>query len=508
MSFNALQALNTISNPGGVGLPVTQYAQAMQQALTQQLTTAPQTQLDTLQTQQSALSALQTALQTFQNATYTLASSQSWDSVSATSSDSSAFSATTSAGAQVGSYTVQVTQLASYQTTIQTSNAQSSATGTSTLSAGSLTINPVSGSSNSSASISITSGESLSSIASAINADTSSTGVQAQILDTTNGYVLSLSSSQTGASNGFTITDTVSGSSTGQFGFTNESTAQNANMTIDGQSFTSSTNTFSQAIPNVTITVSGTTSSSQTLSITSDPSSAEKAVQTWMSAYNTLIDLVNKDTAYTPGSSSGSAGTSGPLFTDPNATGLLSQLPQALNSVISTVSSSVNSLASVGIVINPTNGHLEFQSSSGYSFSGSQFTGTLQNGQTMFENAMSQNAQAVQQLFGVVQSSASTAIPTSGVLGQMNQTLNTFLDGNNGQSPLQGDINALAAQQTNIQNYLNQINQQIQQQVQNFTNQLNQLNLAMQQSQAQMQQLSALMGGSSSSGGSSGSPVL
>lgn len=507
MSFNPLQAINTISNPGGVGLPVTQYTQAMQQALEQELTVKPQQQIDTLQTSESALSDLQTALQTFQTATQTLASSQNWNSVTATSSDTSAFTATTAAGAQVGSYSISVTSLAGYQTSIQTANLQSSASGTSTLSAGTLTLTPVSGSSNSSATINVTSGESLESISQAINADTSSTGVQAQVLDTANGYALSLSSSQTGADNGFTISDTVSGSSSSQFGFTNESTATNADMTIDGQSFTSSTDSFSNAIPNVVINVSQLVSSSQsaTLTIASNPSSSVTAVKTWMDAYNTLINLLHKDTSYQAGSGSSSAPTTGPLFTDVNANNLLSQLPSTLNAVISTSSSAVNSLSSIGIVVNPTNGNLQFQSSSGYSFAGSTFTGTLQSGQTMFENAMTSNPQAVEQLFGVVQINASTAIPQAGsILGNMNATLNTYLVGSDNQvSPLQSDINSLQAQQQNIQSYLTQVNSQIQQQVDDFTKQLNQLNLAMQQSQSQMQQLAALMGGSSSSSASS-----
>ena len=294
--------------------------------------------------------------------------------------------------------------------------------------------------------------------------------------------------------------------------------ATDAQINLDGQVLTSSTNTFQNSIPNVTIQVSQTMSSPGTLTLATDPSSVVTAVQTWMNAYNTLIDLVHQDTAYTPASStssgSQSSGTAGPLFNDPNATGLLEQLPADLNQIFSTTDSAISSLASIGIVTDPTTGHLEFQPSSGYNLAGSSASVSLQDGKTMFENAYDSDPNAVQQLFGVVQTTSSTAIPVTGqgVLAAINSTLQTFLYGSgSGTSPIQGDIDSITAQQNNINNYLNMINQQINSQIANYTDQLNALNAAMQQSQTQMQELSALFSGSSystSSSSSSSSSVL
>ena len=234
-----------------------------------------------------------------------------------------------------------------------------------------------------------------------------------------------------------------------------------------------------------------------------------------MNSYNSLVDLLRKDTAYTPSSENSSnsqatSGTVGPLFNDPNATALLEQLPAQLTQMFTTSNSAVSSLASIGIVVDPTNGHLEFQPSSGFSFSGgSTFSGSLQNGQTMFENAISSNASSVEQLFGVVQNnSLSTAIPNKpSVLYSMYNTLQTFLYGANGLSPIQGDLNSISAQQKSINSYLTMVNSQINQQIANYTSQLNALNAAMQQSQMQMQKLGALFGGSSSSSSTSSSTI-
>ena len=470
-----------------------------------------------LSTSQSALQALQTALQSFESATQTLASSQNWNAVSATSTNTSAFTVTTSPGAQPSTYSISVTSLATNQIDIQnlSSQYQNTETGPSNLTSGTIAITPKTANNGKAVTFNVTAGESLDSIVSSINQQSATTGVQASVINNgQNQYLLALSSTQTGTANGFSISGTLIGSGSGQIQFPSSPTSgpTNATITLDGQTITSSTNTFTNSIPNVTIQVSQT--GSGTLNVSSDTSSVVKSVQTWMNSYNSLVDLLRKDTAYTPSSTSSSSGqassgTVGPLFNDPNATALLEQLPAQLTQMFTTSNPAVSSLASIGIVVDPTNGHLEFQPASGFSFSGgSTFSGSLQNGQTMFENAVSSSASSVEQLFGVVQNnSLSTAIPNKpSVLYSMYNTLQTFLYGANGVSPIQGDLNSISAQKTSINSYLNMVNSQINQQIANYTSQLNALNAAMQQSQMQMQKLGALFGGGSSSASSSTIP--
>lgn len=491
-----LQQLNTVSNPSGNGLPVTQYVQDLQTILQQELEKPLQNQISTLTSQQSALSSLQSALQTFQQATETLASLQSWSTVQASTSNSSVLSVTASAGASIGTYSIQVTSLAQAQTTFQTSGLQSTANGASTLASGTLVITPNTLNNAQSVSINIAQGESLQDIANAINQMTTQTGVAASVISNgQNSYFLALSSIQTGQAYGFTVTETNVGSNGAQITFQTDTQAQNATIVVGGQTLSSSTNTFQNYIPNVTIQVNSVGTANVTLS--NDTNGAEKAVQTWMNAYNTLIDTIRQDTAYTPASGAKTSSSAGPLFGDPLTQGLLQQIPVAVSSVVSSVASQYNSLASIGIVLDPTTGHLEFQSASGFSSA----AGTLPDGQTMFQQALASNLSAVEQLFGVVDTTAPQAIPTSGVLGNLYNLLNTMLIGNpngTGQSPIQSEISALQSQQTTLQNYLNLVDAQIQDRVQQYENQLNKLNSVMQQAQAQMQQLSALFKSSSS----------
>ena len=496
-----MQQLNTISNPGGGGVPVTQYVQEYQAVLTQQLESTPKQELSTLSTQQSALTALQSALNQFQSATQTLASLQAWTPVTVASS-SSAFSATAQAGAQPATYSIGVTQLAQSQFSVATVG-QTTESGSSSITAGSLTVTSLNGGA---ATVSITAGESLDSIAAAINQNSATTDVSASIINSGSGstpYYIALQSTQTGAQYGFSLSSSTSSTylST-NFGFpsTPNQAAQNAQITVDNSvNLSSSSNTFTSAIPNVTLTVSQPTSTAGTLTIAQNQSAIVGAVQTWMKSYNSLIDLVHKDTAYTPGTGT-TPGTSGPLFNDPNAAGVLAQLPAALNMVQG--SGVQNSLASVGIVLDPNTGHLEFQPAGGFGSTG----GTLQDGQTMFTNALQSNASAVQQLFGVVQNAgASSAIPTTGVLGSVTTTLSEFVGGGGQTGTIQSELTGIQSQQTNLNSYITQLDQMISQNVANFTKQLNALNASLAQSQSQMQMLAALMGGGSAgSGGSTG----
>lgn len=509
MSINPLQMLNSIPNPGGTGLPVQQYASEMQQALQAQLETIPNNELSTLSSTQSALNQLQPALQQLQSATQTLASSLTWNT-SDLSTTGTGFTATASAGAQPSSYSLAVNSLAQSQWNTSTIGLATS-TGASTLTAGVFTITPsTTASVTGTATITVTAGESLSDIVSSVNQNTADTGVVASIINNNGSYQLSFQDTNAGANNSFQLTDTSGDVIATQLNVTQVATATDASITLDGSvNLTSSSNTFNNAIPNVDIQVTqaGTTG---TLTLAQNTNSAVQAVQTFMNAYNSVISTLNSDTAYTPASSSGQSASTGALFSDPVATGLLSQLPTAINSFIASTSGTNNlfqSLAQIGIVVNPNNGNLQFQSASNLAISGSSGTNiSLPSGQTMFTNALKQNASQVQQLFGVIQTtSLSSETPTQGILGNVNTVLNEFLGSGSQTGAIQGELTSISAQQKSINQYLTQVNQMIQSNIQNYTLQLNTLNANIQQTTSQMTQLQSLMGGGSSSSSSSSS---
>ncbi|KYP81716.1 flagellar filament capping protein FliD [Ferroacidibacillus organovorans] len=497
MSVNLLQQLNTIPNPGGIGVPVTQYTTDLQKVLTAQLTGVSTSELATLSGTQTALTSLQSALSAFQNASNTLASTLTWNPVNVTNSNSAVIAVSATAGALNSNYTIAVTQLAQAQVNVATAGHQSSATASSTLASGSLSITP---SGQSGVTISITSGESLSAIAAAVNNAT--TAVQASVINTGSSstpYELMFQSTQTGLSNSFTLSDSATSTGASQLSASTATvTAQNAAATIDGSiNVQSQTNTFSNAIPDVTFTAlqSGGTSSVQ---ISQNTSSVIQSVQSWMSAYNSLIDLIHSGTAYTPASGN-TAASVGPLFSDGVTNQLLFELPNSLNQSVG--SGTISALAQIGIVTDPTTGHLEFQPSAGFQAGGAP----LQNGQTLFTQALTSNQNAVESFFGVVSGiTSSSAYPVSGLLGNVSTMLSRY-GTIAGSGEIGTELTSISAQQTSISNYLTTVNQQITAQVQNFAAQLNALNTALAHSQSQMSLLSSLMGGGGSSASSSSS---
>jgi flagellar hook-associated protein 2 len=217
----------------------------MQQALQLQLTTEPDNQISAMQ----ALTALQSYVQTFQTATYTLTASQSWSSVTGSSSNPSAFTFTTTTGAQPANYSVNISQLAQNEFYVGTSGFASNVAAIAT---GSFFIQPTTLNSGTAVTITVDStNDTWQGLESAINNDTSTTGVQAGIIYNGSTYQLSLSSDQTGTNYAFSMT----GSASNQFRFSALAnvSATNASLTLDNIPITSQTNSFVNAMPNVVI---------------------------------------------------------------------------------------------------------------------------------------------------------------------------------------------------------------------------------------------------------------
>src|SRR5262245_54147779 len=166
--------------------------------------------LTALQTRQKALQAtdttygqLATKLDTLQTATSALSKNSSFITYAATSSDTAAVTATASSAAVEGRYDVIVSQLALSQITVSSSFAPDTTT-TVVASGGTLTIGGVA--------VNVTGPSTLADLASAINANTS-VPASASIVETTPGeFHLVLTGKDTGAANGFTIVNGLTGS--------------------------------------------------------------------------------------------------------------------------------------------------------------------------------------------------------------------------------------------------------------------------------------------------------
>jgi flagellar hook-associated protein 2 len=359
--------VGSVSSLGvGSGLDANTIISKLMAAESQPLTDM-QTQDVVLQTQVSTFGQIQSLFADLQTASQTLASPTLWNQTAGSSSDSTSVAVATSSGgsAVAGSYSVAVSQLASVQTATSTAFASSS----STLSSGSLTIelgtwagNPATGFTAQTGATPVTvtidpANTSLAAIRDAINA--AGAGVTATIITDSNGARLSLQSSASGAVNGFRITATEDvndgNPATGlsALGFdaqaaspmTLNQSAQDAQATINGIAITSASNTLTNVIDGLTITLNRQTSANVNLSVAPDNTSAQKGIDSFVSAYNALASYLQTQTKYDD-----STKTAGPLQGNRTAVTLENQLRAVLNQA-STASSQYAMLSDIGITM-------------------------------------------------------------------------------------------------------------------------------------------------------------
>ncbi|WP_130835299.1 flagellar filament capping protein FliD [[Erwinia] mediterraneensis] len=335
------------------------------------LQTAEKASLTPISTQQSAYTAklsaygtLKSALTSFQTANTALNSADLFSATKATT-NSTAFTATTSGNTIAGKYTVSIEKLAQAQTL--TSSQTQSDTKTAIASSDS-TITIQQGNGKDPVTLSLKpENSSLSGIRDAING--ANAGVSASIIKTAEGsYVLSLTSNETGTKNAMTLS--VSGDTalqdflgSGSNGMKESVAAQDAKITVNNVAITSSSNTISDALEGITLNLSETTTSDQTLTITKDTSKAEDAVKSWVDAYNALQDTFSSLTKYTAVDAGADAQSSsnGALLGDSTLRTIQTQLQGMLNNTAST--SSFKTLSQIGITTDPTSGKLTLDDS-------------------------------------------------------------------------------------------------------------------------------------------------
>lgn len=369
----------------------------------------------------SALGTLKSALATFQSSLTVFggaAKNSAFNALSAASSDNTVFTATASAGAAVGSYQVQVQSLAQSQQLISNSfsggSTSSVGTGTLTLSLGSQSFNVTIDDSN----------NTLAGIRDAINSASGNPGVSAALVyGTNNSAQLILTSARTGAANTITVAssggdgglDALNYSSANTANFTVQQAAQDATISIAGVTHTSSTNVVSDALDGVTLNLQQAKPNSNVyLTVTNDSSHVTSLLQSFVTAYNTMIQQV------TPlGSYDASTKTAGPMLGDPVLKGIQNQLFHAMSDTVSGVGSAYNSLASLGVTTNAD--------------------GTLSLDSNVLNSALSSNFQNVVSVMG----------STSGVISRLNSMLGTVLSTT---GIIETRSNSLTAQQTNIDN--------------------------------------------------------
>ncbi len=349
----------------------------------------------------SAVGTLKSALSTFQSALSALDTASSFDSLAASSSNQNALTASAGADAVAGSYSVNVTQLAQAQQLVSNPVAgginATVGTGTLTLSLGTQSVNVAIDSTD----------NTLSGIASAINSAADNPGISATVVQGTDGAHLLLASTLTGAAN--TIQVSASGgdgglaslaySGPGSTNYTQVTAAQDAIVSVAGVSSQSASNTVTNAIGGVTLNLLATTTtgSPATISVSNDTTTVAENVNSFVAAYNTLVQQFS-----TLGGYDASSGTAGPLLGNPVLTGIQTQIEGVVHGIANTGSSTYSSLASIGVT--------------------TKSDGTLSLNSTTLQNALSSNFSAVSQLFS----------STNGVATQLNTQLNNDLAASTG----------------------------------------------------------------------------
>ena len=265
-------------------------------------------------------------------------------------SASSALSMSVSNGAATGDHTLTISQVATAQKVVGTS--QSSQTDELGYS-GTFSIGLEGGTTSD---ITIDSTMSLQDIVDSINAQTSTTNVQASIVQVSSGsYEMVLTGTKDAADisysstsgddilNKLGVTD-----STGAFADVLQ-TSQAAEFALDGISMTRDTNDITDVLTGVTFNLLQATPDGATVNISIEPdtSQVESAIETFVTNYNTFRDAVVAQQAT---GSDGTASSSAVLFGDGTMRDIMDALQNALNSTVGGLT-----MADLGLSFNEKN---------------------------------------------------------------------------------------------------------------------------------------------------------
>ena len=120
-------------------------------------------------------------------------------------------------------------------------------------------------------------------------------GVSASVVDNGSTYQLLIAADDEGET--ITYTETYASGPATQLGITNTQAASDAEVEINGITITSDTNTIN-AIPGLTLTLTDTDASSHTVIVSEDPDAIEEQIQTFVDAYNAVINFIDVNSVY------------------------------------------------------------------------------------------------------------------------------------------------------------------------------------------------------------------
>lgn len=392
-----------------------------------------ESQLATLEkkttTQITAIGALKGAISEFQTALGALNKPDLFQARSASSSKSDLVGVTAGTAAGAGSYQVEVKSLAS-SSKVALAAVSNTADAPARFAKGALQISlGVPGDPPSSESFSVNiddSNNTLSGMRDAINAAGKDMGVSATIVTDEHGSRLVLSSTKTGAGRDITVAATDAGPlESGQLSLSTLafdgsasgtgagprilSTAQSAELYVDGLKVVSESNKVSGAIDGVTLDLKAKTPVGEplTIGVSEDKAGVKKQIQSFVDSYNKLIGVINAQTKVTSVGED-KAPVTGALVGDATARSLLNTIRNELVNVQG--DGAIRALTDIGIT--------------------TQKDGTLAIDSTKLDKAMANNFAELPALFTGEQGLATRLdnklkpyTETGGILEQRNKAM-------------------------------------------------------------------------------------
>ncbi len=428
-SSTSTSGLN-LSSLGSGGLQVTGLASGLNtnQIITEEMAIYQQP-VTHLQNQQSSLTAMNKQLTSIQQELKTLSSDalavgdptlfKTQQSVS--SSDTTRVQASSATGAGVGGYQVSVTQLAN--------SAQATYGFTSPTSDDSISVNgnPYT----------IKAGESIQDFVDSINVDQNGSVFAAA----TNTGTVVFSSRQTGASQAVSVND-----SGGALALQSSKAGQDALFSVDGVSGSSSSNTVTNAIGGVSLTLTGVTTTSGPVTVNvgapaPNQTNISNAINTFVTQYNKVISDIQTQLTQQPSSSDPTQGT---LYGDPGLQNLLTSMRSMMYSGGAGLPAGAASMDDIGVSTGaPTGGGAE---------SASTLAGNLQLNATSLANMLSSNPSGVKSILGSWSSNFVGLVDNASDPGG---TIAARITGDNSQiSNLGNQISSMQSALTDKQNFL------------------------------------------------------
>ena len=414
------------------------------QASEQAIETPWQTQLTALQAQDTVFSSLGTDLSTLTNSLQSLTDAEGvFAEMEGSSSNTDVLSLTSAGtGAVAGSHTITATQLAQTSSYVSTAitNASDTLAGSVTIQGTIFTVDSTD--------------NTLATLSAAINS--ADIGVTASVLTDSSGSRLSLVSGTSGAAGQLTVTASLADASSGNSSVTFQTgeIGQDANLTVDGVSITSPSNTVTNAIPGVTfqlLSASSTNPVPVQVQITNDATDIGTVMSSFVTAYNAVVTDINTQEG------NDSSGNPEPLYGNP----AIDQLQSSLSASLFTgaASGTISNITQLGLTVND-DGTLTLDADTFNSALNSDFsdvTGFLQNngsfGQSMAATLNNLGTQAPDGAIYLAQ--------------QQNSTQETALN-----LDITNENATLATQKTTLTTELNTANQILQ----SIPSQLNEIN--------------------------------